>query len=135
MGQTRTLEIFSISTRMLYNWIMSDYYVYAWGILVLIVGAISIYRVIKNKESESVLFHCVYLAYSILMVCVGILTLLIGKYDSICAILFGLTFLKMTYNDRHTFPPSFTIDYINFLKGYLVGFVSIFYGIFRMLVS
>ena len=75
MGQTRTLEIFSISTRMLYNWIMSDYYVYAWGILVLIAGAISIYRVIKNKESESVLFHCVYLAYSILMVCVGILTL------------------------------------------------------------
>lgn len=54
---------------------MSDYYVYAWGILVLIAGAISIYRVIKNKESESVLFHCVYLAYSILMVCVGILTL------------------------------------------------------------
>ena len=94
---------------------MSDYYVYAWGILVLIAGAISIYRVIKNKESESVLFHCVYLAYSILMVCVGILTLLIGKYDSICAILFGLTFLKMTYNDRHTFPPSFTIDYITLI--------------------
>ena len=30
------------------------------------------------------------------------------------------------------FPPSFTINYINYLKGYVVGFMSIIYGLFRI---
>ena len=30
------------------------------------------------------------------------------------------------------FPPSFTINYINYLKGYVVGFMSIMYGLFRI---
>ena len=39
---------------------------------------------------------------------------------------------NITYKDRRTFPPSFTIDYINYLKGYVVGFGSIMYGLFRI---
>ncbi len=45
---------------------------------------------------------------------------------------FGITFLNITYKDRHNFPPSFTINYIDYLKGYVVGFVSIMYGLFRI---
>ena len=39
---------------------------------------------------------------------------------------------NITYKDRRTFPPSFTIDYINYLKGYVVGLGSIMYGLFRI---
>ena len=39
---------------------------------------------------------------------------------------------NITYKDRRTFPPSFTIDYINYLKGYVVGFMSIMYALFRI---
>ena len=39
---------------------------------------------------------------------------------------------NITYKDRRTFPPSFTINYINYLKGYVVGFGSIMYGLFRI---
>ena len=39
---------------------------------------------------------------------------------------------NITYKDRRTFPPSFTIDYINYLKGYVVGFGSIMYALFRI---
>ena len=39
---------------------------------------------------------------------------------------------NITYKDRRNFPPSFTIDYINYLKGYVVGFGSIMYGLFRI---
>ena len=38
---------------------------------------------------------------------------------------------NITYKDRRNFPPSFTIDYINYLKGYVVGFGSIMYALFR----
>ena len=39
---------------------------------------------------------------------------------------------NITYKDRRTFPPSFTINYINYLQGYVVGFVSIMYALFRI---
>ena len=39
---------------------------------------------------------------------------------------------NITYKDRRNFPPSFTIDYINYLKGYVVGFGSIMYALFRI---
>lgn len=50
----------------------------------------------------------------------------------ICAISFGITFLNITYKDRRNFPPSFTINYINYLNGYVAGFASIMYGLFRI---
>ncbi len=67
-----------------------------------------------------------------MMVCLGITTIILEKYDSICAIFFGITFLKIAYNDRHTFPPRFTIGYINYLKGYVVGFGAIVYALCRI---
>ena len=39
---------------------------------------------------------------------------------------------NITYKDRRNFPPSFTINYINYLKGYVVGFGSIMYALFRI---
>ena len=53
-------------------------------------------------------------------------------YDCIIALSLRSTFLNITYKDRRAFPPSFTIDYINYLKGYFVGFGSIMYGLFRI---
>ena len=90
------------------------------------------FSVIKHKKSVSAIKNGTYLIFSILMICLGITTILFKRYDSICAISFGITFLNITYKDRRTFPPSFTIDYINYLKGYFVGFGSIMYGLFRI---
>lgn len=69
------------------------------------------------------------------MICLGITTILFKRYDSICAISFGITFLNITYKDRRNYPPSFTISYIDYLKGYVVGFGSIMYALFRILNS
>lgn len=43
-----------------------------------------------------------------------------------------LHILNITYKDRRNYPPSFTISYIDYLKGYVVGFMSIIYGLFRI---
>ena len=109
---------------------MNDFYF--WGILASITGIAIMFSVIKHKKSVSAIKNGTYLIFSILMICLGITTILFKRYDSICAIFYGITFLNITYKDRRTFPPSFTIDYINYLKGYFVGFGFIMYGLFRI---
>lgn len=89
------------------------------------------FSVIKHKKSVSAIKNGTYLIFSILMICLGITTIFLKRYDSICAISFGITFLNITYKDRRNYPPSFTISYIDYLKGYFVGFGSIMYGLFR----
>ncbi len=90
------------------------------------------FSVIKHKKSVSVIKNGTYLIFSIMMICLGIATIFFKRFDSICAIFFGITFLNITYKDRRAFPPSLTIDYINYLQGYFVGFWSIMYGLFRI---
>ena len=104
--------------------------IYFWGILASITGIAIMFSVIK--KSVSAIKNGTYLIFSIFMICLGITTILFKRYDSICAIFFGITFLNITYKDRRNFPPSFTINYINYLKGYFVGFGSIMYGLFRI---
>lgn len=108
---------------------MSD--IYFWGILAVVTGIIATVFVIRKKKSTSAISYNTYLIFSIVMMCIGILTLILKRGDNICAILYGITFLKITYNDRHNYPPKFTISYIDHLKGYFVGYGSIFYGLFR----
>ncbi len=107
-------------------------YIHVWGILATVTGIAATYSVIKNRKSARAVLHGVYLTFSIIMVCLGIITIILEKYDSICAIFFGITFLKIAYNDRNTFPPSFTINYINYLKGYFVGFGAVVYALCRI---
>ena len=103
-----------------------------WGILASITGIAIMFSVIKHKKSVSAIKNGTYLIFSILMICLGITTILFKRYDSICAIFYGITFLNITYKDRRNFPPSFTTAYISYLKGYVVGFMSIMYGLFRI---
>ena len=98
-------------------------YICLWGILASITGIAIMFSVIKHKKSVSAIKNGTYL---------GITTILFKRYDSICAISFGITFLNITYKDRRNYPPSFTISYIDYLKGYFVGFGSIMYGLFRI---
>lgn len=95
-------------------------YICLWGILASIAGIAIIFSVIKHKKSVSAIKNGTYLIFSIMLICLGIITIFLKRYDSICAISFGITFLNITYKDRRAFPPSFTIDYINYLKGYLL---------------
>ena len=78
------------------------------------------FSVIKHKKSVSAIKNGTYLIFSIMMICLGITISFFKRFDSICAIFFGITFLNITYKDRRAFPPSFTIDYINYLKDYYV---------------
>lgn len=107
-------------------------YICLWGILAFITGIAIMFSVIKHKKSVSAIKNGTYLIFSILMICLGITTIFFKRYDSICAISFGITFLNITYKDRRNFPPSFTTAYISYLKGYVVGFMSIMYGLFRI---
>lgn len=95
-------------------------------------GIIATVFVIRKKKLMSAISYNTYLIFSIVMMCIGILTLIFKKGDNICAILFGITFLKITYNDRRNYPPKFDISYINHLKGYFVGYGSIIYGLLRI---
>lgn len=106
--------------------------IYFWGILASITGIAIMISVIKHKKSVSAIKNGTYLIFSILMICLGITTILFKRYDSICAISIGITFLNITYKDRRNFPPSFTTAHISYLKGYVVGFMSIMYGLFRI---
>ena len=106
--------------------------IYFWGILASITGIAIMFSVIKHKKSVSAVKYGTYLIFSILMIYLGITTILFKRYDSICAIFYGITFLNITYKDRRNFPPSFTIAYISYLKGYVVGFGSIMYALFRI---
>ena len=110
--------------------IMND--IWFWGILASITGIAIMISVIKHKKSVSTIKNGTYLIFSILMICLGITTILFKRYDSICAIFYGITFLNITYKDRRNNPPSFTIAYISYLKGYVVGFGSIMYALFRI---
>ena len=101
-------------------------YIYIWGILAFVTG------IAIHKKSVSAIKNGTYLIFSIMMICLGITTIFLKRYDSICAIYFGITFLNITYKDRRNYPPSFTISYIDYLKGYFVGFGSIMYGLFRI---
>lgn len=122
--KSKTIVLFAKSN------IMND--IWFWGILASITGIAIMFSVIKHKKSVSAVKYGTYLIFSILMICLGITTILFKRYDSICAIFYGITFLNITYKDRRNFPPSFTIAYINYLKGYVVGFGSIMYALFRI---
>ena len=90
-------------------------YIYIWGILAFVTGIGIMFSVMKHKKSVCVIKNGTYLIFSIMMICIGIATILFKRFDSICAIFFGITFLNITYKDRRAFPPSFTIDYTNLL--------------------
>ena len=122
--KSKTIVLFAKSN------IMND--ICLWGILASITGIAIMFSVIKHKKSVSAVKYGTYLIFSILMICLGITTILFKKYDSICAIFYGIKFLNITYKDRRNFPPSFTIAYISYLKGYVVGFGSIMYALFRI---
>ena len=70
-------------------------YICLWGILASITGIAIMFSVIKHKKSVSAIKNGTYLIFSILMICLGITTILFKRYDSICAIFFGITFLNI----------------------------------------
>ena len=65
------------------------------------------------------------------MVILAVIAMLVGKYDNICAILFGIVFFIFTYRDKNKPSPGFTIDYSWHLSGYEAGIGAIVYGLLR----
>ncbi len=51
------------------------------------------------------------------------------QYDELCAFLFGIAFLVLTYKSRREFPPNFPSITLIISKGYVVGFRSILYAL------
>ena len=88
-------------------------YIYIWGILAFVTGIGIMFSVIRHKKSVSAIKNGTYLIFSIMMICLGIATIFFKRFDSICAIFYGITFLNITYKDRRNFPPSFTIYYMS----------------------
>ena len=65
------------------------------------------------------------------MVILAVIAMLVGKYDNICAILFGIVFFIFTYRDKNKLSPGLTIDYSWHLGGYEAGIIAIVYGLLR----
>ena len=70
-----------------------------------------------RKKSISATKFGAYLIYAIIMICVGIVTIILNKYDGVCGILCGVTMLHVSYNDRNTYS-RFTIPYIDNLQAF-----------------
>ena len=100
-----------------------------WGMLVTITGASILFNVIRKRKSIGAVSYGTYCFFSVVAIIVGLVCMICQRYDELCAILFGIAFSVFTYKSRRDFPLSFTIDYINYLKGYFVGFGSILYGV------
>ena len=110
-----------------------DYLVHTWGTLAVMAGAAILFYDIKNRNSVNAIHYVSSLTFSIIMICLGMTTIILQKYDNICAVFFGISFLNFTYRNTQSYTPSFTIQYINHLKGYFVGIGSICYGLYRLL--
>lgn len=106
---------------------------YIWGILDVITGIVVLFYVIR-KSMGAVSYVTCY-SFSFASIAAGVICMICQQYDELCAFLFGLAFLVLTYKDRHDFPPSFTIDYINYLKGYFVGLGSILYALAKTFLN
>ena len=65
------------------------------------------------------------------MVILAVIAMLVGKYDNICAILFGIVFFIFTYRDKNKPSPGLTIEYSWHLSGYEAGIGAIVYGLLR----
>ena len=65
------------------------------------------------------------------MVILAVIAMLVGKYDNICALLYGIVFLVFTYRDKNKPSPGLTAAYSLHLSGYETGIIAIAYGLFR----
>ena len=65
------------------------------------------------------------------MVILAVIAMLVGKYDNICTILFGIVFFIFTYRDKNKPSPGLTIEYSWHLGGYEAGIGAIVYGLLR----
>lgn len=106
-------------------------YILAWGIWTVVLGTIMLIWVMLRKKSISATKFGAYLIYAIIMICVGIVTIILNKYDGVCGILCGVIMLHVSYNDRNTYS-RFTIPYIDNIETFFVGAVLICYGLIRI---
>lgn len=103
---------------------------YLWGMLATITGAVILFNTIRKRKSIGAISYGTYCFFSVVAVTAGVICMICQRYDELCAILFGIAFSVFTYKDEC--PPRFTINYINHLKGYFVGFGSILYGVCKL---
>ena len=106
-----------------------------WGILALITGMVLLFHTIRKRKSIGLIFYATYWIFAIVCFCFGTYCVICNQYDELCAILFGIAFTVFAYKDKAKFPPRFTINYINYLKGYFVGIGSIFYGLVKFFLE
>lgn len=102
---------------------------YIWGLLASITGIVVLFNAIRNRKAMGAVWYGTYCCFSFVCIAVGLICMICQQYDELCAFLFGIAFLVLTYKSRREFPPNFTINYIDYLKGYVVGFVSILYAL------
>lgn len=65
-------------------------YILAWGIWTVVLGTIMLFWVMVRKKSISATKFGAYLIYAIIMICVGIVTIILNKYDGVCGMLCGV---------------------------------------------
>ena len=106
-------------------------YILAWGILTVVLGTIMLFWVMVHKKSLSTTKFRVYLFYAIIMICAGIVTIILNKYDGVCGILCGVTMLHVSYNDRKAYS-RFTTPYIDNIETFSFGALLICYGLIRI---
>ena len=65
------------------------------------------------------------------MICAGVITIILNKYDGVCGILYGMLFLHLSYSNRNTYS-RFTTLWIDNIETFLIGAVTICYGLIRI---
>ena len=105
--------------------------VYIWDSLSFVAGAIIVYCIAKKGRRSITPLRLFYLCVGCFMVILAVIAMLVGKYDNICALLYGIVFFIFTYRDKNKPSPGFTIDYSWHIGGYFAGIMAIAYGLVR----
>ena len=105
--------------------------VYIWDSLSFVAGAIIVYCIAKKGRRSITPLRLFYLCVGCFMVILAVIAMIVGKYDNICAILFGIVFFIFTYRDKNKPSPGLTIDYSWLIGGYFAGIMAIAYGLVR----
>ena len=106
-------------------------YILALGIWTVVFGTIILFWVMVRKKSLSTTKFRGYLIYAIIMICAGIVTIILNKYDGVCGIFCGVTMLYVSYNDRNAYS-RFTTPYFKNIEFFLFGALFICYGLIRI---
>ena len=104
-----------------------------WSCLVIAISTIELILCIRRKPRIKPIVWFGWILFFIIGFALGVSAFIFPKLVSFCAISFGITMMKSTYNDIKHFPASkWANTFQSQLMGYVAGIGALVYGILKL---